>query len=144
MQLGITALPAWIGSPNLPGVLQQADSSVLQVHAVLSPQQGLFDGPLALHWVRQYAAVTPKPFRVALPAYGMALLGFDAQGAQVESESSLRVAGNGRELTVAPQQIADFLQMLAQQTPPGCAALSGSACLWRTIGAPGRSPRCER
>ena len=68
--------------------------------------------------VRQYAAVTPKPFRVALPAYGMALLGFDAQGAQVESESSLRVAGNGRELTVAPQQIADFLQMLAQQTPP--------------------------
>ena len=109
-----------------------------------SPQQGLFDGPLALHWVRQYAAVTPKPFRVALPAYGMALLGFDAQGAQVESESSLRVAGNGRELTVAPQQIADFLQTLAQQTPPGCAALSGSACRWRTIGAPGRSPRCER
>ena len=45
LQLGITALPAWIGSPNLPGVLQQADSSVLQVHAVLSPQQGLFDGP---------------------------------------------------------------------------------------------------
>ncbi|SUI41174.1 Uncharacterised protein [Serratia marcescens] len=44
--------------------------------------------------------------------------GFDAQGAQVESESSLRVAGNGRELTVAPQQIADFLQTLAQQTPP--------------------------
>ena len=85
---------------------------------MLSPQQGLFDGPLALHWVRQYAAVTPKPFRVALPAYGMALLGFDAQGAQVESESSLRVAGNGRELTVAPQQIADFLQTLAQQTPP--------------------------
>ncbi|SVK46013.1 Protein of uncharacterised function (DUF3142) [Acinetobacter baumannii] len=118
LQLGITALPTWIGSPNLPGVLQQADSSVLQVHAVLSPQQGLFDGPLALRWVRQYAAVTPKPFRVALPAYGMALLGFDAQGAQVESESSLRVAGNGRELTVAPQQIADFLQTLAQQTPP--------------------------
>ncbi|HEJ9173151.1 DUF3142 domain-containing protein [Serratia nevei] len=118
LQLGITALPAWIGSPDLPGVLQQADSSVLQVHAVLSPQQGLFDGPLALRWVRQYASVTPKPFRVALPAYGMALLGFDAQGAQVESESSLRVAGNGRELTVTPQQIADFLQTLAQQTPP--------------------------
>ncbi len=118
LQLGITALPAWIGSPDLPGVLQQADSSVLQVHAVLSPQQGLFDGLLALRWVRQYAAVTPKPFRVALPAYGMALLGFDTQGAQVESESSLRVAGNGRELTVAPQQIADFLQTLAQQTPP--------------------------
>ncbi|CAI1067934.1 DUF3142 domain-containing protein [Serratia entomophila] len=117
-QLGITALPAWIGSPALPGVLQQADSSVLQVHAVLSPRQGLFDDALALRWVRQYAAVTPKPFRVALPAYGMGLLGFDTQGAQVESESPLRVAGGGRELTVAPQQIADFLQQLGNQATP--------------------------
>ncbi|CAI0898785.1 DUF3142 domain-containing protein [Serratia ficaria] len=118
LQLGITALPAWIGSPALPGVLQQADSSVLQVHAVLSPRQGLFDGAQALRWVRQYAAITPKPFRVALPAYGMGLLGFDAQGAQVESESPLRVAGGGRELTVAPQRIADFLQQLASQATP--------------------------
>ncbi|SQI29604.1 Uncharacterised protein [Serratia plymuthica] len=45
---------------------------------------------------------------MALPAYGMGLLGVDAQGAQVESEASLRVAGNPRELTVAPQQVADF------------------------------------
>ncbi|MEX3241755.1 DUF3142 domain-containing protein [Serratia quinivorans] len=118
LQLGITALPTWIGSATLPDVLQQVDSSVLQVHAVLSPQQGLFAGPLALRWVKQYAKMTPKPFRVALPAYGMGLVGFDEQGAQVESEASLRVAGTSRELTVAPQQIADFLHQLNAQTTP--------------------------
>ncbi|CAI1116190.1 DUF3142 domain-containing protein [Serratia fonticola] len=118
LQLGITALPAWIGSPALPGVLQQVDSSVLQVHAVLSPTQGLFDGRLAQEWTRQYARLSPKPFRIALPAYGMALLGFDAQGALVESEVSQRVAGQIQELTVAPQQVADFLQQLAQRPLP--------------------------
>lgn len=118
LQLGITALPAWIGSPALPGVLQQVDSSVLQVHAVLSPQQGLFDGPLALRWISQYARLSPNSFRVALPAYGMGLVGFDAQGAQVESEAALRVAGSTQELTVAPQQVADFLRQLATLNPP--------------------------
>ena len=117
LQLGITALPAWIGSPVLPGVLQQVDSSVLQVHAVLSPAQGLFDGPLALRWAQQYAQITHRPFRLALPAYGMALVGFDAQGALVESESTLRVTGNVQELSVAPQQIAEFLQQLAHAAP---------------------------
>lgn len=48
----------------------------------------------------------------------MALLGFDAQGALVESEVSQRVAGQIQELTVAPQQIADFLQQLAQRPLP--------------------------
>jgi hypothetical protein len=48
----------------------------------------------------------------------MGLLGVDAQGAQVESEASLRVAGNPRELTVAPQQVADFLQQLRVQATP--------------------------
>jgi len=118
LQLGITALPAWIGSSALPDVLQQADSSVLQVHAVLSPEQGLFDGPLALRWVSQYARISHKPFRVALPAYGMGLVDVDAQGAQVESEASVRVAGSTQELTVAPQQVADFLHQLATLNPP--------------------------
>ncbi|AHG20478.1 hypothetical protein Z042_13195 [Chania multitudinisentens RB-25] len=118
LQLGITALPAWMDSPALSGVLQQTDSSVLQVHAVLSPQQGLFDGPLALRWASQYARISTKPFRVALPAYGMGLVGIDAQGAQVESEVSLRVAGATQELSVAPQQVADFLRQLAARKLP--------------------------
>lgn len=118
LQLSITALPAWLSSPALPDLLQQVNSSVLQVHAVLSPQQGLFDGSLALRWVRQYARISPHPFRVALPAYGMGLVGSDSQGVQVESEASLRVAGNVQELTVAPQQIADFLQQLSALSLP--------------------------
>jgi hypothetical protein len=117
LQLGITALPAWLASPALPGVLRQVDSSVLQVHAVLSPQQGLFDGALALRWIHQYAYISTTPFRVALPAYGMGLVGFDPQGALVESETSLRVAGGVQELTVAPQQVVDFLQQLSRLSP---------------------------
>ncbi|WON79028.1 DUF3142 domain-containing protein [Serratia sp. UGAL515B_01] len=117
LQLGITVLPTWLTSPVLPRVLQQVDSSVLQVHAVLSPKQGLFDGPLALRWISQFARISPHPFRVALPAYGMGLVGFDTQGALVESETPLRVAGYAQELTVAPQQIASFLQQLALLNP---------------------------
>ncbi|MBH1930596.1 DUF3142 domain-containing protein [Serratia rubidaea] len=118
VQLSITALPAWLASPQLPALLQQVDSSVLQLHAVLSPQQGLFDSRLALCWTQRYAQVTSKPFRIALPAYGMGLVGVDAQGAQVESEAPLRVAGSLRELTVAPQRIADFLQQLSARPLP--------------------------
>ncbi|AVJ15833.1 hypothetical protein CLM71_01040 [Serratia sp. MYb239] len=118
VQLSITALPAWLDSPQLPALLRQVDSSVLQLHAVLSPQQGLFDSRLALRWTQRYAQVTNKPFRIALPAYGMGLVGVDAQGAQVESEASLRVAGSLRELTVAPQHIADFLQRLSAHPQP--------------------------
>ncbi|MEB6334512.1 DUF3142 domain-containing protein [Serratia rhizosphaerae] len=118
VQLSITALPAWLDSPQLPALLRQVDSSVLQLHAVLSPQQGLFDSRLALRWTQRYAQVTDKPFRIALPAYGMGLVGVDAQGAQVESEASLRVAGSLRELTVAPQHIADFLQRLSAHPQP--------------------------
>lgn len=118
VQLSITALPAWLESPQLPSLLQQVDSSVLQLHAVLSPQQGLFDSRLALRWTQHYAQVTSKPFRIALPAYGMGLVGMDAQGAQVESEAPLRVAGSLRELTVPPQRIADFLQQLSARPLP--------------------------
>ncbi|QNK32278.1 DUF3142 domain-containing protein [Serratia sp. JUb9] len=118
VQLSITALPAWLDSPQLPALLRQVDSSVLQLHAVLSPQQGLFDSRLALRWTQRYAQVTNNPFRIALPAYGMGLVGVDAQGAQVESEASLRVAGSLRELTVAPQHIADFLQRLSAHPQP--------------------------
>ncbi len=115
LKLSTTALPAWLSSASLPAVLQQIDSSVLQVHAVLSPDKGLFDTALAMNWIERYSQLTPHPFRVALPAYGMGLVGHDNQGPKLESESSLRVAGATQELTVAPQTIADFLHRLAQR-----------------------------
>ncbi|KAG0755400.1 hypothetical protein G6F22_020623 [Rhizopus arrhizus] len=45
--LSITALPTWLNSPELDALLKMADESVLQVHAVLNPTQGLFDAKRA-------------------------------------------------------------------------------------------------
>ena len=70
LQLGITALPPGSARPTCPAYCNRPTVPSCRCTRC-SPQQGLFD-PLALHCA-QYAAVTPKPFRVALPAYGMAL-----------------------------------------------------------------------
>ncbi len=118
--LSITALPAWLTAPALRDVLAAIDQSVLQVHAVRDPRAGLFDGVLALHWVRQYAARSDKPFRVALPTYG-SRVSWDAQGRLVDVESeadTLDRATDARELLAPPTVIADFLQALKRDPPP--------------------------
>ncbi|PHI31934.1 hypothetical protein CRN84_22725 [Budvicia aquatica] len=117
-QLSLTVLPSWIESPDLPALLQQTDTSVLQVHAVLSPQQGLFDAKLASGWIARYSQLAPKPFFVALPAYGMGLAGYQDQKPIVESETSVRVAGQMQELSVEPQAMAAFLSQLRQRHLP--------------------------
>ena len=124
VRLSITALPAWLRSPDLAVVLAQVDESVLQVHAVRNPRAGLFDGTLALHWVDDYAQHSDKPFRVALPTYG-SRVSWDTQGrlASVQSEAGVLDAGDdSRELLATPQEIAAFLARL-QRDPP--AHLSG-------------------
>jgi hypothetical protein len=68
--LSITALPAWIESPTLTGVLAEVDESVLQVHSVLDPKLGLLSAPAATRWFERYSELTPKPFWIALPDYG--------------------------------------------------------------------------
>ena len=50
LPLSITALPAWLDSPELPSLLSTVDSSVLQVHAVSDPRRGLFDPDQARKW----------------------------------------------------------------------------------------------
>ena len=50
LKLSITALPAWLASPTLEKLLTSVDSSVLQVHAVSNPAQGLFAPQTALRW----------------------------------------------------------------------------------------------
>lgn len=122
-QLSLTVLPAWIDSPDLPALLQQADTSVLQVHAVLSPEQGLFDAKLASGWIARYSKLAPKPFFVALPAYGMGLAGYQDQKPVVESETSVRVAGQMQELAVEPQTMADFLSQLWLRDTPNLSGL---------------------
>ncbi|SIQ56612.1 DUF3142 domain-containing protein [Aquipseudomonas alcaligenes] len=119
LRLSITALPAWLASPALEELLASVDSSVLQVHAVNDPQQGLFDPEQALDWAQRYGELSHKPFHLALPAYGVALT---ASG-QVESEVILRQGGPRRELRAEPQQVAALLEELQDAAPARLAGI---------------------
>ncbi|WP_095194556.1 DUF3142 domain-containing protein [Pseudomonas sp. Irchel 3A7] len=121
--LSITALPAWLDSPELPALLSTVDSSVLQVHAVSDPRHGLFDPDQARQWVKAWSRVTAKPFYLALPAYGVALLP-DAGGTPiVESEVSIERDGQRRELLADPQPLSQLGTELRADPPAHLAGL---------------------
>ncbi|MCU0117181.1 DUF3142 domain-containing protein [Pseudomonas sp. B2M1-30] len=123
LPLSITALPAWLDSPQLPALLATVDSSVLQVHAVSDPRRGLFDPQQAQRWARAWGRISEKPFYLALPAYGVALLP-DAGGAPlVESEVTLERGGQRRELLADPQQLSRLAQELRDDRPAHLAGL---------------------
>jgi hypothetical protein len=130
LTLSITALPTWIGAPALPRLLAQVDESVLQVHAVTAPQadradQGLFNAQRARSWIDAYAALTPRPFRVALPAYGLRV-GFDTDGRAIAVESEMPRAidaGAVHELRVEPQDVSALLRTLEHSRPKGLAGI---------------------
>lgn len=123
--LTVTALPTWLASPRLDALLAVADESVLQVHAVLDPRQGLFDPERAQQWMAQFAKRTRKPWHVALPAYGSRVV-WDANGgiAAVESERPVLAGGTASELVAQPRQLARFVAGLERDPPQG---LSGIA-----------------
>ncbi|MCJ8204830.1 DUF3142 domain-containing protein [Pseudomonas sp. RGM2987] len=123
LRLSITALPAWLDSPALPGLLAAVDSSVLQVHAVSDPRQGLFDPKQARRWAERWGAVTTRPFYLALPAYGVALLTQDGSGPVVESEVPIDRVGERRELLADPQQVAGLVAGLRADPPKHLAGL---------------------
>ncbi|MGY2338104.1 DUF3142 domain-containing protein [Pseudomonas sp. SDO5532_S415] len=121
--LSITALPAWLDSPELPALLSTVDSSVLQVHAVSDPRHGLFDPDQARQWVKAWSRVSAKPFYLALPAYGVALLP-DAGGSPiVESEVSIERDGQRRELLADPQPLSQLGTELRADPPAHLAGL---------------------
>ncbi|WP_285413400.1 DUF3142 domain-containing protein [Pseudomonas sp. lyk4-40-TSB-59a] len=123
LPLSITALPAWLDSPQLPALLATVDSSVLQVHAVSDPRRGLFDSEQAQRWAKAWGRVTDKPFYLALPAYGVALLP-DVDGAPVvESEVPLERGGQRRELLADPQQLGRLANELREDRPAHLAGL---------------------
>ncbi|AWA42320.1 DUF3142 domain-containing protein [Pseudomonas fluorescens] len=123
LRLSITALPAWLDSPQLPALLATVDSSVLQVHAVSDPRRGLFDPEQARRWAKAWGRVTDKPFYLALPAYGVALLP-DVDGAPVvESEVPLERGGQRRELLADPQQLGRLAIELREDRPAHLAGL---------------------
>jgi hypothetical protein len=123
LPLSITALPAWLDSPELPALLSTVDSSVLQVHAVSDPRRGLFDPDQARKWAKAWNRVTQRTFYLALPAYGVALLP-DASGAPVvESEIRIERDGERRELLADPQQLSKLATQLRNDPPAHLAGL---------------------
>jgi hypothetical protein len=130
LALSITALPTWIGTPELARLLARVDASVLQVHAIAAPRPGssdpgLFDAVQAQRWIEAYAGVAPKPFRVALPAYGLRV-GFDESGAAVAVEGEMPRAidaSRTRELRVDPVEVSSLLRRLERAHPAGLAGV---------------------
>ncbi|MBO9827955.1 DUF3142 domain-containing protein [Xanthomonas sp. A2111] len=136
LALSITALPAWLDSPALAPLLRTVDSSVLQVHAVDAPAAGLFDPVQARRWADRYAQRSAKPFWLALPAYGVALVDSADADADprplIESEAPLAAPGTRHELRVSPQQLAAFVEALRAHRPPHLAGI-----VWFRLPLPG-------
>jgi hypothetical protein len=123
LPLSITALPAWLDSPELPALLSTVDSSVLQVHAVSDPRRGLFDPDQARQWVKAWSRICEKPFYLALPAYGVALLENDNSTPIVESEIRIERDGKRRELLADPRQLSQLGTELRADPPAHLAGL---------------------
>jgi hypothetical protein len=123
LPLSITALPAWLDSSELPALLATVDSSVLQVHAVSDPRRGLFDPDQARQWARAWSRNTSKPFYLALPAYGVALLPGAGGAPVVESEVPVERGGERRELLADPQQLSKLGAELRADPPAHLAGL---------------------
>ncbi|MHC8369403.1 DUF3142 domain-containing protein [Pseudomonas sp. MDT1-85] len=123
LPLSITALPAWLDSPELPALLATVDSNVLQVHAVSDPRRGLFDPDQARQWAKAWSRITPKPFYLALPAYGVALLPGVSGAPIVESEVPIERGGERRELLADPRQLSKLGAELRVDPPAHLAGL---------------------
>lgn len=126
LRLAITALPSWLNSDDLEGLLAQVDEAVLQLHSVMSARKGLFDRKTADTYVRDWAKRSPRPFRVALPTY-WSRVSWDQNGkvAAIESEvTRFGVDFESRELFVDPREVSGFVKEI--QTA-GVAKLAGFA-----------------
>ncbi len=96
---------------------------MLQVHAVSDPRQGLFDPKQARQWAQRWSDVTTRPFYLALPAYGVALLTQESGVPVVESEVPIDRGGERRELLADPQQVAGLAADLRADPPKHLAGL---------------------
>jgi hypothetical protein len=117
--LSITALPSWLGSPDLRALLADVDESVLQVHSVMSPRQGLFDRTIAREWAKQWSAQTSAPFLIALPTY-WSRVSWNQAGRVVAIESEVSRHGTddtSQDLFVEPADVSSFVADM-QRNPP--------------------------
>ena len=121
--LSITALPTWIGAPQLPALLAVVEQSVLQIHAVVRPDRALFDSAQTQLWARAYGEIAQHPYLLALPAYSIKVsTDLDGQLHSVDAEGDIDRGGDSaHELHADPELLAKLLQMLARDPPRGLA-----------------------
>jgi hypothetical protein len=126
LPVSITALPDWLKSAEFGPLSAQVSQLTMQLHAVLSPEQGLFAPELAKKWAIAAAAQSQSPLYFALPAYHSALISpasnnKTAQSSTaapqywVESEVPLDIQGERKELRVDPLLVQQWLFWLQQQ-----------------------------
>ncbi|HVN63717.1 MAG TPA: DUF3142 domain-containing protein [Candidatus Binataceae bacterium] len=134
MRLSITALPAWLLSPDLGALFAPVSETILQVHMVQQPHSGLFDPDAAHQWIRTMSRRTTKPFRVALPNYGVRVSWReDGSMLSVEGERPLLAGGSSAtEMTVPPKDVAALLKSLEDDPPPSLAGF-----VWFRLPVPG-------
>lgn len=129
--LAITALPAWLARPDaLRGVLDAVDTHVLQVHAVNRPELGLWQATQTMAWLREWSALAPHPFSLALPSAGSSVR-VSAQGDVLAVRSSQPAAArdwpaDSRELLLQPDPLAlaRFLKQLQAERPDKLRAIA--------------------
>jgi hypothetical protein len=113
--VSVTALPTWIEAPGIDALLAAADESVLQVHSVLDPHQGLFDRRRAAGWIAAYSKLSDKPFRVALPNYG-SRVAWSSTGrllSVISEQDAVQLGPVQQELEARPQDVAALLSELS-------------------------------
>ena len=123
VRLSITALPSWMESNRLPELLDLVEETVLQVHAVADPRQGLMNPATALAWTHRFARYG-RPFKVSIPTYGSSAV-FSESGRllAVESENrSILPLANAREMMASPLAAEKLIRSLRSS---GIANLQG-------------------
>ncbi len=125
VEISITALPSWLGSPEFSRLARSCSWFTLQVHGVERPA-GL-DAPLVLcdydrvpEWVEQAAAVG-RPFCLALPTYTWRCL-FNDDGRFVGFAGEQQIQ-TGSDVTVRlaasdPVRLASIVHGLNTTRPP--------------------------
>lgn len=125
LRLSVTALPAWLDSPDLDKLLAQVDEVVLQVHGVFPAPHPLFEPDRAMGWAQRLSERSTKPFRLALPAYGITARR-DNNGSVVAVEAEAPTGAGGTDavrLRADPAQVARLLRELEKNPPRGLAGI---------------------
>jgi hypothetical protein len=122
----ITALPAWLSSPDFAPLARTASGFILQVHSLDRPRLGdptLCDTDHARRWVERAGRIG-VPFRVALPTYGY-LAAYDAKnrliGITAENDPP-SAAATFREVRADPIALAHLVRTWQSDHP---ASMSG-------------------